>query len=172
MRGRLPRGGWPLRAVIFLGPLVALLAGVPQGYRPPVWLVVVLGVFSFAFAAMPEHYVGSASLVIVVAWWVLNTHDAAPVSTIAAAGALLAAHLAATVAGYGPPQLAPDPGIVRLWVRRGVLLWACSALTWFVVDAERGRATSAAYWVAGLAAVLALTVVATAMFPAAGDRRT
>jgi hypothetical protein len=88
-----------------------------------------------------------------------------------AAGALLSAHLAGTLAAYGPPALAPDPGAVLLWARRGLLLWATAALTWFVVDAEIGRATSASYWVAGLAVGLVLAVLATALYPSTGDRR-
>jgi hypothetical protein len=167
----LPRGGWLLRLVILLAPLAALLAGAPQGYLPPPWLVVVLAIFSFAFAAMPEHYVGSASLVIVVVWWVLNTHGRLPASSILAAGALVVAHLAGTTAAYGPQTVDPDPGVLLLWLRRGVLLWAVAALTWFVVDSETGRATSAAYWVVGLAAALALAVVVTARFPSTADRR-
>ena len=44
MRGRPPRSGYVLRGVVFLGPVVALLSGVPQGLTPPVWLVVVVAV--------------------------------------------------------------------------------------------------------------------------------
>jgi hypothetical protein len=53
VRKRLSRGGWILRGVIVLGPVLALLAGTPQGYLPPPWLVVVVAAFSFAFAVMP-----------------------------------------------------------------------------------------------------------------------
>ena len=42
MRRRFPGGGWALRLVIFLGPIVALLAGSPQGYAPRAWVVVVV----------------------------------------------------------------------------------------------------------------------------------
>jgi hypothetical protein len=171
VRKRLSRGGWILRGVIVLGPVLALLAGTPQGYLPPPWLVVVVAAFSFAFAVMPEHYVGSASLLIVVVWWVLNAHDGLPATSILAAGALVAAHLAGTVAAYGPQAVDPDPGILFLWLRRGVFLWAVAALTWVVVDSEDGRATSAAYWLVGLAVGLALTVVVTGRFPSTADRR-
>jgi len=105
---RFPGGGWALRLVIFLGPIVALLAASPQGRTPPTWLVVVVGIFSFAFAVMPEHYVGNGALAIVVAWWTVEMEDGLPLSSIAAAAALLAAHLAGTLASYGPARLAPD----------------------------------------------------------------
>jgi hypothetical protein len=171
MIGRLPRQGALLRAVVFLAPVVALLAGTPQGHVPPPWLVVVVATFSLAFAAMPEHHVGSASLVIVVVWWVLDVHGALPLSSVLAAGALLSAHLAGTVAAYGPPALAPDAGVVLLWVRRGLLLWLTAGLTWLVVAAESARVDSAAYWVAGVAGGLVLTVLVTVRFRSAGDRR-
>jgi len=119
---RFPGGGWALRLVIFLGPIVALLAASPQGRTPPTWLVVVVGIFSFAFAVMPEHYVGNGALAIVVAWWTVEMEDGLPLSSIAAAAALLAAHLAGTLASYGPARLAPDAGAVLLWARRGVLV--------------------------------------------------
>ena len=171
MRRRFPGGGWALRLVIFLGPIVALLAGSPQGYTPQAWVVVVVAVFSFAFAVMPEHYVGSGALAIVVGWWVVEVQDGLPLTSIAAAAALLAAHLAGTVASYGPARLAPDAGALLLWARRGVLLWAVAPVTWIVVDAEAGRATSASYWVLGLAIGLAMAVLATMLYPSSGDRR-
>ena len=168
---RFPGGGWALRLVIFLGPIVALLAASPQGRTPPTWLVVVVGIFSFAFAVMPEHYVGNGALAIVVAWWTVEMEDGLPLSSIAAAAALLAAHLAGPLASYGPARLAPDAGAVLLWARRGVRVWTIAPLTWLVVDAEAGRATSASYWVIGLAAGLAMAVLATALYPSSGDRR-
>lgn len=166
MTSRLPAGGAAVRGVMLLGPLAALLAGVPQGYAPPVWLVAVLAVLASASAAMPEHYVGAVTLMIVVVWWVIEAGDALPLSSVAAAGALVAAHLAGTVAAYGPRQLAPDREVVLLWVRRGLALWATAALTWFVVVAGTGRATSGSAWVVGLAAGLVLAIVATVRYSA------
>jgi hypothetical protein len=160
-----------LRAVIFLGPLVALLAGSPQGHTPEPWLVAVVGILAFTFASMPEHYVGSVVLTIVVVWWVLDVRDGLPLTAVGAAAALLATHVAATVAGYGPPQLAPDGAAIRLWSRRAVLLWVTAPLTWVVVDAEAGRATSASYWVLGLTIGLVLVVLVTSLYPSQGDRR-
>lgn len=167
---RLPPGGWALRAVILLAPVAALLAGVPQGLTPPAWLVVVVAVLAFAFAVMPEHYVGSLTLAVVVSWWAVEVGSGLPLSAVAAAAGLVTAQLAGTVAAYGPQRLAPDRDVVLLWLRRGVLLWSTAPLTWFVVDAEAGRATSASYWVVGLAVGLALVVLASALYPSSGDR--
>jgi hypothetical protein len=170
MRGRPPRSGFALRAVVFLGPVIALLAGVPQGLTPPVWLLLVVAAVALGSAVVPEHYVGSVALVLVLAWWVIDVRDGLPLSAVAAAGALLAGHLAATVAAYGPERMAPERPVVLLWVRRGVLVWLASVLTWVVVDAEQGRATSAAYWVGGLAVGLGLTVLASAVYPVSDER--
>ena len=167
---RVSPGGLVLRAVMVLGPVAALLAGVPQGYRPPLWLVVLTACTALASAAVPDHPAGALAPLIVVAWWALRVGGALPVSSVVAAAGLVAGHLAATVAAYGPSRIAPDAGIVWMWARRGLLVWAVSALTWFVVAAETGRATSAAYWVAGLALALGLVAAATRRFPAAGDR--
>jgi hypothetical protein len=171
MRHRFPPGSRVLHAVVLLGPLVALLAGVPQGLGPPVWLVVVVAVFSLAHAVMPEHYVGGITLAIVVTFWVIEAGSALPVSSLLAAAALLAAHVAGTVAGYGPRHLPPDRAAVLLWIRRGIAAWLVAPVTWMVVDAEQDRATSASYWVLGLVVALALLVVAAALYPTDGDRR-
>lgn len=171
MRHRFPPSSRVLRAIVLLGPLVALLAGGPQGYGPPVWLVIVVAVFSFAAATLPEHYVGGLTLAIVVAFWVVEAGDDLPLSSVLAAAALLVTHVAGTIAGYGPRQVAPDPHAVLLWTRRGVLLWLTAPLTWLVVDAESGRLTSSSYWLVGLVLGLVALVLAAAMYPTTGDRR-
>jgi hypothetical protein len=165
-------GGWALRAVIALGPPLALLAATPQGFVPPPWLVLVVVVASLGFAYLPEQYVGSAALLLVVGWWTNNVRDAMPVAVVVSAGALLAAHVAATLAAYGPRTLPPDRLIVLRWARRGVLVWLVAPLLWLVVDAERGRTTPASYWVAGLAVALVVAVTAASAYPTRLDQGT
>jgi hypothetical protein len=170
MRG-MTRGGVAMRAVVFLGPVVALVAGAPQGHAPPVWLLVVVLLMSLGFAALPEHYVGALVMSLVVAWWAIDLPDHVPVAAVGAAAALLAAHVAATIAGYGPDRLPPDRGVVLLWSRRAVLVWLTAPLTLLAVDAEQGRA-SASYWVAGLACGLVGVLLASALFPTRFDQAT
>jgi hypothetical protein len=172
MNRQLTRGGWALRAVIALGPPLALLAATPQGFVPPPWLVLVVVFASLAFAYLPEQYVGSAALLLVVGWWSIDVRDAMPVAVLVSAGALLAAHVAATLAAYGPRSLPPDRLIVLRWVRRGVLVWLVAPLLWLVVDAERGQTTPSSYWVAGLAVALVVAVVAASVFPTRLDQGT
>jgi Na+/citrate or Na+/malate symporter len=169
MRG-LTRGGWALRAVIGLGPPVALLAATPEGFVPPVWLDVLVVLTSAGFAYLPEQYIGSAALLLVVGWWAVDVGDAMPLAVVLASGALLASHLAATLAAYGPRLLSPDRAITLRWTRRGVLAWLVAPVLWLAVDTQRGRTTSASYWVAGLAVALVVAVVAATVYPTRLDR--
>jgi hypothetical protein len=172
MTGDLTRGGWALRAVIALGPPVALLAASPEGFVPPPWLVVVVVLLSLGFAYLPEQYVGSAAMVLVVGWWTVDVRSAMPLTVVVSSGALLASHLAATLAAYGPRALSPDRATVLRWTRRGVLVWLVAPLLWLVVDAQRGHTTPASYWVAGLAVALVVAVTAATTYPTQLDEGT
>jgi hypothetical protein len=165
----LTRGAWALRVVIALGPPVALLAATPEGFAPPVWLVVLASV---GFAYLPEQYIGSVAMVLVVGWWAVDVRDAMPIAVVVSAGALLASHLAATLAAYGPRVLSPDRAIVLRWTRRGALAWLVAPMLWLVVDAQRGRTTPASYWVAGLAVALVVAVVVATVYPTRLDQGT
>jgi hypothetical protein len=165
-------GGWALRAVIALGPPLALLAASPQGFVPPPWLVLLVVVASLLFAYLPEQYVGSTTMLLVVGWWTIDVREAMPVAVLVSAGALVAAHVAATLAAYGPRTLPPDRLIVLRWVRRSGLVWLVAPLLWLVVDAERGHTTPASYWVAGLAVALVVAVAAASVFPTRLDQGT
>jgi hypothetical protein len=50
--------------------------------------------------------------------------------TLVAAADLLVLHLACTLASYGPPQLALEPAMFRLWGGRAAVLLAVTALVW------------------------------------------
>jgi hypothetical protein len=172
MNQGLSRGGWALRAVIALGPPVALLAAGPEGFVPPLWLVVLVVLLSLGFAYLPEQYIGSGAMVLVVGWWAVDVRDAMPIAVVVSAGALLASHLAATLAAYGPRVLSPDRAIVLRWTRRGALAWLVAPMLWLVVDAQRGRTTPASYWVAGLAVALVVAVVVATVYPTRLDQGT
>jgi hypothetical protein len=164
--------GWALHAVVVLGPPVALLAASPQGFVPPVWLLLVVVLASAVFAAFPEQYAGSVAMLLVVGWWAISVRQAMPGGVILAAAALLAAHVAATVASYGPRRLPPDRLVVLRWARRSLLVWLVAPLLWLVVDANRGHATPASYWVAGLAVALVLAVSVATLYPTRLDEGT
>lgn len=159
-----------LLLVIVLGPVAALLAAVPQGYAPPGWLVALVTVASLGFAFAPELQTGTLVMVLVIGWWAIEVDHDLPLSVIGAAAALLASHLAAMLVGYGPQGLPVDRDLLRLWVRRGVLVWLVSPLTWLVADAYHGQASPSSIWVAGLAAVLGVALAAAMTFPTRLDR--
>jgi hypothetical protein len=165
-------GGWALRAVTALGPPVALLAASPEGLVPPLWLVALVVLLSLGFAYLPEQYVGSAAMVLVVGWWTVDVGPAMPLTVVVASGALLASHLAATLAAYGPRALPVDRAVVLRWTRRGALVWLVAPLLWLVVDAQRGHTTPASYWVAGLAVALVVAVTAATIYPTRLDEGT
>jgi hypothetical protein len=158
-------GGWALRAIVALGPPVALLAASPQGFVPPLWLVVVVVLASVGFAAFPEQYAGGVAMLLVVAWWTIAVRQAMPGAVMVSAAALLSAHVAATLASYGPRQLPPERLLVLRWARRTLVLWLVAPLLWLVVDANRGHTTPASYWVAGLAVALVLAVAVATLYP-------
>ena len=172
MTSYLTPGGWALRAVIALGPLVALLAATPEGFAPPVWLIVLVVLASLGFAYLPEQYIGSAAIILVVGWWSIDVRDAMPLAVVVASGGLLASHVAATLAAYGPRALAPNRPLVLRWLRRGVLVWLVAPLLWLTIDAQRGHTTPASYWVAGLAVALVVAVTAATLYPTSLDQGT
>lgn len=165
-------GGWALRAVVVLGPPVALLAASPQGFVPPLWLVLVVVLASAVFAAFPEQYAGNVAMLLVVGWWAVSVRQAMPGGVVVSAAALLAAHVAATVASYGPRKLPPERLVLLRWARRAVLVWLVAPLLWLVVDANRGHTTPASYWVAGLAVALVLAVTVATLYPTRLDQGT
>ena len=145
-------GEWVLRVVMVAAPLVALLASVPAGatLRPSV--VVVLLVLAALWALFPASLAGVGVLLLPVAWWATAPADPLHPLVLLAAAALLACHLAALLASYGPDRLPVDAALVRLWVRRGVLVMLPVPVVWAVADVMSGQPSRPGMWAAGLAA--------------------
>lgn len=153
-----------LRTAIAAGPLVALLASGLDGELPPPWLVVVVAAFSVAHALLPDSQLGTTAALLVVAWWALGPVAALPASLLVAAAGLLAAHVCALVAAYGPPELPLDPALLRRWLRRGLLALLAAPLVWLVVAAVDDQPEPAGIWVAALVAATVGAVVASVAF--------
>jgi hypothetical protein len=166
MTGRLTAGQAALRALVFFGPPLALLTTGLAGVFPARWLVALVLVLSVAFAAMPDSPFGTAALLVVVAWWGLAFRDGPHPQAVLAAAALLVAHVAAVLASYGPGQMPLDPGLARLWARRGLVVLAISPAVWAVAVVLRGQPEPAGIWVAGLAAAFTAMLVASLAFGA------
>jgi hypothetical protein len=162
---RAPLSVWVLRAVVVGGQMTALYAAAPEGFRPSLFVTVLVLAVSVGFALRPEHFVGSAALVVVLLWWALQVRTALPDGTLVAAGALLSAHLAALLLGYGPATMPVDADLVLLWLPRGAAVWLAALVVWLTARAYTGHATPAAFWLVGLAAALVGAVVAAVVVP-------
>jgi hypothetical protein len=161
---------WALRAVIAVGPPLALVVAAPEGYVPSVWFSVVVVVAALVYAAMPEHLVAGLVNVLVIGWWAAAVEGGLPFASVVAAAALLAAHVAATLAAYGPTRLSPGRRITLLWLRRGIAVWLVAPLVWVALVAQEGEATPDLYWVAGLVVGLIVVVLLALRFPPETDR--
>jgi hypothetical protein len=160
-----PVGVWALRAVVVAGSLVALYSAAPEGFVPSPFVGALVAVVSGAFALRPEQFVGSVALALVLVWWALVVGTALPDGSLVAAAALLAAHLAAVLLGYGPPQMSVGRDLVLLWVPRGAAVWLAALVVWLTARAYTGHATPTLFWLAGLAAALVGAVVAAVVVP-------
>lgn len=164
---------WVLRAVIALGVMVSLLAGVWTGYTPPVALVVVVAMGALLSPFRPEHLSLTITTGLVVFWWALQLRGEVPGSVLVVAAALIATHVAATLLAYGPPVLPVQPELALLWTVRGALAWLAALVVWVVARTYTGHATPSLFWLSGLAAAVIAAVVAgvTIAPPEAGTRR-
>jgi hypothetical protein len=166
-RGAMP-GVWLLRLVMVVGLLVALLAGIPEGYTPPVVLVVVVAALAVLSAFRPEHLAVAITMGVVVVWWALQLRSEMPVAVLVVAAGLLATHVAATVLGYGPPSLGLDPALALLWTMRGAMTWTAGLLVWAVARGYTGHGSPETFWLTGLAAAFVGAVVAAVATPIRG----
>jgi hypothetical protein len=164
----MPTSQLVLRALVLLGPVVALLSTGPAGHWPPWWVVVPVLALAVAFAAMPDSPVGTAVVLVVLVWWTISLSDDIQPETMVAAAGLLVAHLAAQVASYGPAAMPVERATLRLWGLRSVVLLATIPATWAAARVLRGQPEPSGVWVVGVAAAVVATVVATV---ALGDHR-
>jgi hypothetical protein len=162
---RVPWSVWCLRAVAALGPLLALAAGAPEGVVPSLFVVVVTAALGLAYAFLPEHFVGSIVLVLVLLWWSLHVGSSMPGGALVAAGALVASHVAGVLLGYGPPRMAVGADLVLPWVVRGALVWLAAPVVWVAARAYGGEASPTSYWLGGLAVALVGAVVGAVRVP-------
>jgi hypothetical protein len=153
-------GQWALHGTVVAGLLVALLATGLRGAWPDWWLVVLVTGLAVGFSLLPESAMGTVATVLVLAWWGLAFRGGPYAPALLAAAGLLAAHLAAVVASYGPRDLLLDPPTVRLWAVRGALVFLAAPAVFAVAVLLRGQPEPVGIWVAGLAAALVTTVAA------------
>ncbi|GHJ60784.1 hypothetical protein NOK12_33020 [Nocardioides sp. OK12] len=161
--GPVGRGQWPVRALVATMPLLALLCTLGAGQAPAVWLAGLVLLLGVGWACFPESAVGATVLVVVVAWWGIGLREGLHPWALPAALALLTAHVAATLAAYGPLAMPVDPALTRLWVRRGLLVWLATPVTYALAVGVGGSVPPAPVWLVGLAAVAAAATAASVL---------
>ena len=164
-------GQWALRATVVAGLMVALLATGLRGVWPAWWFALLVAGLAVAFSLLPEAPMGTVATGLVLAWWGFAFRDGPHPQALLAAAGLLAAHVAAVLAGYGPRDLPLDPATVRLWAVRGVLVFLAAPAVFAVAILLRGQPEPVGIWVAGLAAALVTTVAAGFMLTGSTQER-
>lgn len=169
LSGRWTRGQVVLRSLVLVLSQAALWLTATSGVHPdPKLVILVLGLGVFA-ALAPESTAGVALLGVVVAWWGLAFRDLEHPAVIGAAACLLATHLCLTVAGYGPPSLPLSPGLVLLWVRRGILVFLPVPVLYVLALALRGQPAPPGMWAIGMLAIAVAAVIAMVLAPQASE---
>jgi hypothetical protein len=162
---------WLLRGVVVLALVLALLAGIPEGYRPSIVVVIVVVAGAVLAAFRPDHLALSITMGIVIVWWALQLHAEMPVALLVAAAGLTVGHVAATLLAYGPPSMPADPALAVMWAARAVLIWTAALGVWAVARAYTGHGSPELFWLMGLAAALAGAVVAAVVAPLRRETR-
>jgi hypothetical protein len=165
-------GQWALRLVVVLAPMLALVVrGQVLGGLPP-WALVVMLALCVGWALAPESVAGVAVLVLVGWSWAGATGEPSA-AVLAAAAAMLVAHLAALVLSYGPDRLPVQWTVVRVWAVRGAMVFPTAVVAWLLARGVRELPDSDNVWVVGIVVALTVVVVATvtlqSLMPRAGD---
>lgn len=150
----------PARVLVAVLPLVALLATAPD--RPATWLVLLVVLMSGAWAWRPESAVGLLVLLVVAGWWAVSAQASVGPGVLVAALALLAAHLAALLASYGPPGTVLDRRLVLTWLRRGAWSALPALAAWGTLRALADVRVPDVLWTATVATLLVLVLLAAA----------
>ncbi|MET0524586.1 MAG: hypothetical protein ABWZ91_07285 [Nocardioides sp.] len=147
--------------------MLALYArGLSSAAPPGGWGAALVLLLAVGWALFPESVVGGVALLVVGWTWSAGVAGGVPAAALGAAAAMLAAHLAAVVIGYGPARLPVPPGVARLWAVRGVVVFIPAVLVWLLARGVRELPDSSTVWVVGLGVAVSVTVVAAAVVQA------
>ena len=150
-----------LRALVLVGPVVAVTVSGPAGHGPPWWLVLVVAALSGASAWFADATFAVAPLLVAVGWWAAALGATTSAWLLVAAAALVVAHVAGLLASYGPPTMPVDRAVTRLWVRRGVLVLLTAPVAWAAVLLLDDQPEQPGIWVLGVGVACLATVAAT-----------
>ncbi len=144
-----------LRALLLVLPCAALALALPEVPNGLVAAGVVLSAASWAW--FPDHPIGVLPLALVAGWWAV--HDVVDWRLLVVGALLATAHVVATVVSYGPPTLAIDPRLARLWLARGGLALVPLLVTWLAVRGLDPRLAPSWLWLLAGATAVGLVVV-------------
>ncbi len=108
---------------------------------------------------------------VVLVWWTIGLDQGVPGWAVLAAVALVAAHLAALLASYGPPAMPLDAATLRRWVPRGAVVLLVVPATFAAVRVLHGEPEQPGIWLLGVTAACVATVVATIALGSGGGQR-
>lgn len=145
-----------LRGLVLVLPVAALLVALPAVPHTAVLVLVVAGALRWATA--PEDPVGVAVLALVGGWWAVQGTTDARVLVVAVL--LVGAHVAATLASYGPGAMRVDGATTLLWVRRGALMLLAVPVAWLAVRHLADLQAPTGTWPVALLLVAAAALVA------------
>jgi len=157
--GRWPASQLVVRAVVLVGPVLALAMMVPAGSTPSPWVFLLVTGLAAGWAWRPESVLGTLGLTVVLGWWV-RADLGVPAEALVAAVGLLAAHVAALVAAYGPPRLVVGAATARLWLARAGALFVAAPVVWLLSRLLEDRSEPPGVWIAAMVAVVVGSVVA------------
>jgi hypothetical protein len=140
-------------------PVVALLVA---PVRPSLLVAALVVVGSVLWCVFPELAAGPVVLLAVMVWWSLAVPDPVQPRVLAAALALVAAHVAGLLASYGPARAALDRGLVVMWVRRGLLAFVAAPVAYATVVGLDDP--DARMWPLAVAVLVVLALVAGLQF--------
>ena len=146
-----------LRALVPAGLLVTLAAALAAGAHPPLWERGVLLVVAGATMLAPDSSAPELLLIGQAYLWLQAPESTSALVLVAAAGMVLA-HVTAMVAAQGPATMPVDRDAVRRWAARSALVWAAGVPVWVLVVALRHAPDARLAFVAGLVALIAVTV--------------
>jgi hypothetical protein len=149
-----------LRALVVLGTITSLYAAMGAGAHPQPWLQLLLVLLAGLLALRPESPIGIVLLCGTAYAWTEVPRTLSPLVLVVAAG-MVVVHVAALLAAQGPLLIRVDPAQVRLWVRRGVLLWLAAAVVWGIDVLLHDHPGGRPAYAAGLVLLTAVAVVAT-----------
>lgn len=143
-----------LRSLLLVLPCAALALALPEVPHLGVAALVVL--CSTWWAHSPDHPAGAVSLLLVAGWW--TAHGVVDWRVLVVGALLVAAHVVAVLAAYGPATLAVDPHLASRWLRRGLLVLVPMPVTYAAVRGLDPRLAPSWIWMATALVVVALLV--------------